>query len=360
MNTAQQVIAFIRHSGPASRAEVARRLGRSKPATSAAIGQLLRRGLLAELGPGRGSVGRPPTLLTFNTRSRLVAGAEVDVGQLRVGLGDVHGDLLELRGYAWESGTLGQTLLRALGELAGAQGNAPIHALALGLPGVVEEGAVRYAPNLPELERPGMLETLREELGLPTLLHNDVNLAAVGEARPGELLAFVSIGSGFGVGLTQGKRLLSGHRGRAGELGYLPAQGSQNLESVLSEAGLCRLLGLTPHQLTAALAGRDPAILRGEAAAPFLDALLQVLQTLTVTLDPARIVIGGRIGRKFFHALPALQGRLERTLPFTPGLSISPSPENAVVLGALQTASERACADLLHDLGQRPAQRVSA
>lgn len=358
MNTAQQVIAYVQRHGPASRAEVARQVRRSKPATSAAIDALLQRGLLAELGQGRASIGRPPMLLTLNSRYRLVAGAEVDVGQVRLGLGDLHGDLLHLETCSWTPGTLGDTLRRALDELAARHGQAPVHALALGLPGVIEgetgQFQMHYAPNLPELEGPGVLQELQRQVGgLPLLPHNDVNLAAVSEARAGELLAFVSIGSGFGVGITQGKALLGGHRGRAGELGYLPTPAGPPLETILSEAGLGSLLGLSAGQLLPLLGGRDPAVLRRAAARPFLDALLWALQVLTVTLDPARIVIGGRIGSKLFAHLPALQEGLSRTLPFAPHLSVSQHPDSDVVRGALQLAAERTSADLLAELGQR-------
>lgn len=354
MNTAQQVIAYIQRRGPASRAEVARQVGRSKPATSAAIDGLLQRGLLAELGQGRSSIGRPPKLLTLNSRYRLVAGAEVDVGRVQVGLGDLNGDLLGLVTRPWKPGRLGQSLREALDELTVSHGlQTPLHALALGLPGVTVGDEVHYAPNLPALEGSGVLRDLPRQVGLPTLPFNDVNLAAVSEARAGELLAFVSIGSGFGVGITEGKTLLDGHRGRAGELGYLPAPGGQNLEAILSEAGLSRLLGLSGGQLLPLLGGRDPAVLRRAEAAPFLDALLLALQVLTVTLDPARIVIGGRIGSKLFPHLPGLQERLQDTLPFGPQLSVSQHPDSDVVLGALQMAAARATADLLSELGQR-------
>ena len=187
-----------------------------------------------------------------------------------------------------------------------------------------------------------------------------MNLAAVSEARPHETLAFVSVGSGFGVGITQGQALLSGHRGRAGELGYLPsphASGDpgQNLESVLSEAGLARLLGLRPEQLPLLLSARDPALLSRQSVRPFLDALLTVLQVLTVTLDPARIVIGGRVGSKLFAQLPALQRQLSRSLPFAPPLSVSQCPERAVVQGAVQLAAANANTELIDELSRRSA-----
>ncbi|TSA79047.1 ROK family protein [Deinococcus detaillensis] len=363
VNIAQQVWLHIQQYGPGSRAELARHLRRSKPATSAAIDTLLQQDLLLELGQGRSTLGRPPKLVNLNHRSRLVVGAEVDVHELRLGLGDLRGDLLEQRSVPWRggeaSGELGPALKRAIDALCGPQGQVP-RALALGLPGVVRDGVVSHAPNLPELEDPATLTRLRSELSFPVLLYNDVNLAAVSEARPGELLAFVSIGSGFGVGITQGRELLDGHQGRAGELGYLPGAGGENLGQLLSETGLARLLGLQATQLVPLLAGRSPAMLERAAMRPFLSALLSALQVLTLTLDPARIVIGGRIGSKLLAQLPSLQRQLQESLPFAPQLCISQFPDSAVVQGAVQMAAARASADLLEELSDRARPHQSA
>ncbi|MFK7603974.1 ROK family protein [Deinococcus sp. SM5_A1] len=356
MNTAQQVWLHIQQYGPASRAELARHLRRSKPATAAAIDTLLHQKLLIELGQGQSALGRPPMLVALNHRSRLVVGAEVDVHELRLGLGDLRGDLLEQRAYPWRgrqaSDELGPALRQAIDALCAPHGQSP-QVLALGLPGVVRDGAVSYAPNLPELEDPATLARLRGELRLPTLLHNDVNLAAVSEARPGEFLAFVSIGSGFGVGIAHGQVLLDGHQGRAGELGYLPGADGNSLETQLSEAGLARLLGLQTAQLPPLLAESAPAIFERPTMRPFLDALLSALQVLTVTLDPARIVIGGRIGSKLGAQLPGLQRQLQDTLPFTPYLCVSQFPDSAVVHGAVKMAAAKASADLLGELSHR-------
>lgn len=332
---------------------------RSKPATSSAIDHLLQLGVLSELGQGQRTLGRPPMLVAMNQRFRWVAGAEVDAGELRVGLGDLHGNLVEQRHYGWQRGQLGPALRLALDDLCAAH-HAAVHALALGVPGVVHGRAVSHAPNLPELEDPTTLRNLQHELDLPTTLYNDVNLAAVSEARPEETLAFVSVGRGFGVGITHGQVLLSGHQGRAGELGDLPwpsaaGQVAQNLESVLSEAGLSRLLGLLPAQLPLLLSARDPTLLSRDSIKPFMDALLHVFQVLTLTLDPARIVIGGRIGGHLFTQLPALHRQLRLNLPFMPVLSVARHPESAVVRGAVQLAAATASQELISQLSRRAA-----
>ncbi|AFZ69328.1 ROK family transcriptional regulator [Deinococcus peraridilitoris] len=360
MNTAQQILSHLLTCGPASRAELARKLLLSKPTTSAVIEQLISRGVLAEIGQGHSTVGRPPMLITLNARHRLIAGVEVDAGRVQVALGDLRGVTIDVRDYPWASGQLGRHIRAALDDLAARHATSGVHTVALGLPGVVEAGRVRYAPNLPELETPGVLQELRDELGEATLLYNDVNLAAVSEARHDELLVYVAIGSGFGVGVTHGKTLLSGHRGRAGELGYLPTGVGTTLEDLLSERGLARLLGLHTEQLTEQLLPSEPVILQRPAAQPFFEGLTLALQVLSVTLDPARIVIGGRVGGRLFAHLPALRRQLEATLPFVPDLTVAADAERAVSLGALRMAAKHDVQDLLHALGTRDQRPVSA
>jgi glucokinase len=99
----------------------------------------------------------------------------------------------------------------------------------IGTPGVVEPGTGRVllAPNLAGFDRPVPLaDLLRDRLGCPVALGNDVNVAALGEARAGaaaghrDVLA-VWMGTGLGAGLVLDGRLRTGPHGLAGELGHV-------------------------------------------------------------------------------------------------------------------------------------------
>ena len=361
MSTPRQLVSHLQRFGPASRADLARDLSLSRPTTSLATEGLLRRGVLEELGPGRSSLGRPPTLLRLNARHRVVLGVELDVNTFQMALGDLQGEPLAQLERPYDPEAPEIALRAAAAELRAAHGAGPTPCVALGLPGVVEAGALHYAPKLPHLERPGALARLRATFERPgeaspqVLFHNDVNLAAVGEARPDELLALLWIGSGLGVGLAEGRRVRAGHGGRAGEIGYLPLPGGQPLERVLCAEGLAQALGLAPAQLDAALHGEDPPLLRSAAVAPFLDALVFALQLLTLTLDPARIVIGGRVGVKLGAQLHGLHARLRGTLPFAPELHRSARPRQPVTAGALKLAAAAAFRELLRELDPKVA-----
>src|SRR5262249_57610355 len=80
-------------------------------------------------------------------------------------------------------------------------------------------------PDIPGLEGRVFAEEVRERVGLPVALDNDINLAAVGErwagvARGVDDFAFLSVGTGTGVGLVLGGELHRGTHGAAGEIDW--------------------------------------------------------------------------------------------------------------------------------------------
>jgi glucokinase len=103
---------------------------------------------------------------------------------------------------------------------------ADVDGVGVGSPGVVIDGTVGGASNVPDfLERFSLGDLLENELQLPTRVVNDVTAAAVGEHRRGagrgfDNLLCVFVGTGVGGGLVLGGQPYEGHGG-AGELGHL-------------------------------------------------------------------------------------------------------------------------------------------
>ncbi len=115
----------------------------------------------------------------------------------------------------------------------GAAGVSPeaLRACVIGTPGVLDPrtGDLGLAVNLPAWHE-GVLAALRDDLGRPVTIENDVNLAAmaeraVGAARGADDSVLVWIGVGLGLATILGGRLHRGVGGAAGELGYLPVPG---------------------------------------------------------------------------------------------------------------------------------------
>ena len=100
-------------------------------------------------------------------------------------------------------------------------------AMCIGAPGAVEleTGLVRKAPNL-DWEDVPLGKTLRERLGIPVFVDNDVNIGTAGEHAFGagqgtNHMVGVFVGTGIGGGIIIDGKLHYGGRGAAGEIGHM-------------------------------------------------------------------------------------------------------------------------------------------
>jgi glucokinase len=103
-----------------------------------------------------------------------------------------------------------------------------LKAISLVVPGTVnvDAGTVVKAPNLPCLDGFPLASELTKELGLPAILENDANAAAVGEmwqgaARGCRTIICVTLGTGVGGGIILDGELWRGVDGAAAEIGHM-------------------------------------------------------------------------------------------------------------------------------------------
>ena len=243
-------------------------------------------------------------------------------------------------------------------------------AIAVGLPGPVGDGGeIGHVVNAPALNGAPIRSLLMEQLDAPVIVENDVNLAALGEQRRGRArgvsdVAFIAVGTGVGMGIVVGGRILRGARGGAGELGLLPlgpdrvAGDPAQLGPLESVAGGAGLAARWSAHTGAPASGRD-VFEAAEAADPAALALLQDqagalamgVRAVQAMLDPQLIVFGGGIGTR--HDVFA---RLQAALAAhgTPPPAIEPSGlgERAGLVGALEAALD-AAADVQLARGDR-------
>jgi predicted NBD/HSP70 family sugar kinase len=177
-----------------------------------------------------------------------------------------------------------------------------VAAAGVGVPGVVAGGALRLAPNLPSFGEVDLADALRAELGIDVTVDNDVNMATVGEHRRGlaaglDDFVFVAVGTGVGMGVVAGGRLVRGATGAAGEIGDLPFTAGDSIEDAAGGTGLARRFGAArARDVYAAAASGDAA------ARALLDdqarALARAVVAAQTVLDPALVVFGGGIGSR--------------------------------------------------------------
>jgi glucokinase len=231
-----------------------------------------------------------------------VLGADLGATNLRIAIGA--GDEVVERVDARVPAT-GEALAQAI---AAAAADEPIAAAAVGVPGIPEgDGFSGFIAGAAGLTGAPLRALLEDALGVPVQLENDLNLAAFAEhsERDAGDLVFVGVGTGLGMGIVAGGRLLRGAHGAAGELGHLPyggrdvagADGLGPLEAVASGAGLAARWGSATARDVFEAAGRgDPrarALLDDQARA-----LTTGIRAVRALLDPELVVLGGGIGSR--------------------------------------------------------------
>lgn len=354
---------FLR-AGELTRVEIADRTALSKPTVNTIVEELEGLGLVQRMGIRGGSVGRSAAVYRPDPRAGAVVAVDIGARRVRAAVADLLGDVVvsrtidtPARGGVVE-GVVG--LVREL--LSAAEVRPGIHCVAaVGSPGVVDPvtGQLSYALNIPELIGLNLGEILSRRLNMPVVVENDVNLAAVGEARHGgargiDDFAFLWVGNGIGLGAVVGGDLLRGSRGAAGEVGFLPigedalsgARGHGTLETAAGAAGIraaARSLRPTvPHtslgsrpsveQVFAAAVDGDPlglAVVDREARL-----LAQAVVAVCAMLDPALVLLGGGVGANEVLVGP-VESYLRRLSPLRVPVRASELREQASLWGAL-------------------------
>jgi glucokinase len=102
-----------------------------------------------------------------------------------------------------------------------------IKGIGIGAPnGNIYKGTIEFAPNLPWKGVISLAAMIEEKLGIPAVLTNDANAAAVGEmtygaARGMKDFIMITLGTGVGSGVVVNGQVVYGHDGFAGELGHI-------------------------------------------------------------------------------------------------------------------------------------------
>ncbi len=218
---------------------------------------------------------------------------------------------------------IAQTAQAAMAKAGLAKGD--IKAAGIGAPGPtdIRTGRVFNAVNLPGWRNGFDLgPVLRDLLGLPVFVDNDVNVGLLGEATYGAARGIddvvgLFVGTGLGGALVLGGKLRRGFRWGAGEVGhaylYWPGKKPLDIEKIASRGAisqelakavrkgksptLSRLLAqrkdgrITSGVIRKALAAGDPATRK--AVARSQEALAVLIASITNFLDPQAFVMGG-------------------------------------------------------------------
>src|SRR2546423_524136 len=257
----------------------------------------------------------------------------IDLGgtQLRVAVADDRGRLKTVMRHPTQAGRgrrhvidrIVATVKEALQENGTSPGR--VRALGIGLPGPVDPaaGLVISPANLPGFKNVPLNRILTQATGIPSFLHHDAHLAALGEhqrgaARGAREVVYVTVSTGIGAGLILRGELYAGAHGIAGEVGHIVVQPNGPLctcgnrgcvEAIASGTGIARAAReQAPRIPASALHGLDNPTAEdvaraARAADPLANAILETagsylgvaMGTLVNLFNPQLIVLGGSV-----------------------------------------------------------------
>ncbi|MFB3893095.1 MAG: ROK family protein [Phycisphaerae bacterium] len=317
--------------------------------------------------------------------NRLYVGVDVGGTKTLAALATAYGEILarERRPTPREGGPIDTVaaIVQLISDLLGKNHVAAgsLGAIGLAVPGIVGDGheEVTFAPNL-NIAGVNVVAPLKEKFGAPTVLGNDVNLGTLGEkwlgaARDATSAVGIFVGTGIGGGIIQDGRLLTGHRGSAGEIGHIILQmggprcgcgGLGCLEALASRTAIERDLRQAMRDGRATvlkeLAGARAKVIKSSVLAEALkkkdkvvvevmrrasEALGQACVTVRHVLDPEVIILGGGVVEACgAFVLPIVQRIVARDRLLS-GISkgkvvASELGDDAVVLGAVALAQQ--------------------
>jgi predicted NBD/HSP70 family sugar kinase len=355
----RSVLETIRAGAPISRAEISRRAGISKPTVSLALQTLVDAGLVREAargpsGPSYGAVFFEPI-----PEAAFVLGLDLGTRFLRGAVCDLAGEVrarqdVELRGADADGALQAIATLRESLVAAAALPVERIDGIVLGVPGVIDARTSTLhltTPNIPGLEGRAFGVELGDLLGIDVTLENDVNLAAVGErwagvARGVDDFAFLSVGTGMGMGLVLGGELHRGNHGAAGEVDWAlaglaedvdpSADGLAALAARIAPAGSAGTSLAPPYDARAVFsAARRGDPLGRTVVEEVARRIAAHITPIAAVADPALVVLGGGLGANGDLLLTPVRRLLAAWIPYPPRVEISSLGEAAVLMGAL-------------------------
>lgn len=354
------VIDVISKEAPITRERIIARTRLSKATVSRMVEELRVDGLLSD-GPvaeGEGR-GRRSTAVDLAPGTGFAVG--VDLGQrlTRVLVADVRGRTLAEHSVETATGLGGaETAEWIHGQIQQAIEPLPgrLQALAVGVPGRVSKRSniSRAAASLRGIEGTELHDRLQSLYEIDVVLDSDANMALLGEISQGLVsgardAVLLSASTAFGIAQSVNGKIVAGRSSAFGDFLALHAPGvDAPLGEVLSVNGLRRIGSGAREYLSAETVEalwQDPGD-HTELIQLFENALVEAITIVAVTLDPATIILSGRLLPLIERVQPTVQSRLFERLGSAPPIRMTTQHGFAGARGALHAAVRGARSEL--------------
>lgn len=376
----QIVLNIVRVEGPISRTGLSRLSGISAATVGRIAAKLLSEEVLIEPRKVASPIGRPSVLLEVNANRASVIAIELARTKISVSVADLAGTILwsATREVGANSDHYDEIIWSVdLAKAESYSAGVPVAAVALGVPAIVDSESGRALAG-PHVQWNGFDLTARlsQDLGIPFVVDNDTNLAALGhrwrgDATGSDNFCVFNIGTGIGGAIMSNARLVRGHRNAAAEFGYLaldaatlfagePTEGVGSLEQVVSESGIAQKASeiLATGRTSTLGTSNDPgsndltahavigAALEGDlVAVEVMDIVLSQLSLAIANVvciaGPEIVIIDGPVGKLLGPFADRLQDTVHRLAPGHNQIKMS-TITDASLLGALTVGLELA------------------
>lgn len=224
---------IIRKSGPIARHEVAKISGLTPPTVTVIVNELIKEGIVNEVGYGKSSGGRRPVMLELNPKAAYIFAVRLQRGEQVTALFDLAGNILSHHERLLDTADA-EEVVEAIGDsydwLLTNTGIDRHHVLCCGLasPGLinVQSGVIERSSNLQWQQIPLGTMLSKRLYGMPVLLENISNAAALAEKEYGSGrgyndLIYLNLSVGIGAGIIIDGKVYGGAKGYAGEIGHM-------------------------------------------------------------------------------------------------------------------------------------------
>ncbi len=368
--------------GPQTRSQLASKLRVNRSTVASLIAELSDRSFVWEHRPERNGAqatpGRPSPVVEICHDGPAAIAVELStdwIGAAVIGLGgwvatSASKELSLASSSPQEAVEQAHDLVSRL--LLGLEPRPRIVAMGVSAPGPVkaDEGFLLDAPNLgwKDVSLGDLFRARFAELGVPVMVSNDAELAALAEHLRGSgrgTSDFICLWgeAGIGAGIVADGRSLRGAAGYAGEVGHLPVDpaglechcGSRGCwETQVGEAALLRRAGRDPSGGSAAVAGLLADAGSGDENA--LEAMAETGRWLGIGIaglinafNPSRIALGGLYARVYPFAQPSLVREVDLRAMRAPRAMVEVTTASLGANALLIGAAEFALAPILND-----------
>ena len=313
------ILDLMRKHGELSIPEIQSLTSLTYPTVAKAVDVLKEKDYLEDSGEGASRGGRRPRLVKFRYNAGVLVGVEIDSSYVK------------LAAYSMDYQTLANIVLplsdtdpaRVIDKIvdgvqkiqASLNSSQVLHAVGIGCPGMINpsNGTITNRSSLKWLSPVDLRNPLIQRLGVPVIIENDINVAALGEMNRVDIAleswAYISVSTGVGSGLIYDHHIMRGHTGTAGELGHVSIDangilcecGNRGcLEKYIASPAISKRLDLSKkervhayHVLSERVSQSDPdaLIVYGDVVKYLSVAILGLLNLL----NPSVIILGGTI-----------------------------------------------------------------